>query len=403
MEFSDTVQAKETVLKDTKLMRTTILLIVPLALAACRDDATVADDPVRAVRTLVAEAADPVRTRAFPSILQPPEITPLAFDVGGRLGPLDLRVGQEVREGEVLATVEAVDASLGLQQAEAALTEAEVAAANAREEADRQIQLFERAVAAEAARDRAVTAAEQAEARVEQARRGLDLLRETLADTELRAPFDGLVNGIEVQAFGSVQPGQPIVTLYEDEGLQATIFVSYEVASQLTLGRSLAMVPSDGSDAPLPASVTEIARRAPAVSSFPVVVTLDARRPDLRSGMAVEVLMDLPVPEAETGIPLPLSALALDRGADFEAVPRAAEVFVYEGQPEAGRVDLRAVEIGAVVDDRAFVVGGVAPGERVVTAGVPFLHPGQAARLEGTSPPDAERAPGPLADADVTR
>ena len=365
-------------------MRRAVLPLALLLLASCQEEAA-APDPVRAVRTAVAEATAPVRVRSFPSVLEPPEITPLAFDLGGRLGPLDLRVGQAVREGEVLATIESGDATLRLQGAEAALAEAEITAANAGAEADRQEQLFARAVASQAARDRAVAAARQADARVDQARRSLELLEETLADTSLRAPFDGVVNGIEVQAFGSVQAGQPVVTLYEEARLQASVLVAYDVAAALRLGQAVAVRPTDGPPAPLAATVTEIGRRAPAVSSFPVVVTLGEARPDLRSGMAVEVLVEMAVPEARQGIALPLSALALGRDAALEALPRRAEVFVYEGPPEGGRVAPRAVEIGAVVGAQAFVVDGLAPGERVVTAGVPFLHPGQRARLEGAA------------------
>ena len=77
-----------------------IVLLALFLLAACREEtAAPAADPVRAVRTTVAEPIAPVRTRSFPAVLEPPEITPLAFDTGGRLGPLDLRIGQEVAEG----------------------------------------------------------------------------------------------------------------------------------------------------------------------------------------------------------------------------------------------------------------------------------------------------------------
>ncbi|MEM8818977.1 MAG: efflux RND transporter periplasmic adaptor subunit [Pseudomonadota bacterium] len=363
------------------------VLMIPLAVAACwgEDTTEAPDDPVRTVRTIVAEQVDPIRVRSFPGVLEPPELTPLAFDVGGRLGALDLRVGQEVAEGDVIATVEAGDATLRLQQSEAQLSEAQIAFDNAAEEAERQEQLFARNVASQAARDRAVMTARQAEARVEQSRRNLDLLSESLSDTTLRAPFDGVVNSIEVQAFASVQPGQPIITLYEDEGLQSTVLVSYEIASTLTLGRQVAVSPTDGDTGHLRASVTEIARRAPAVSSFPIVVTLDETRSDLRSGMAVEVVLETTIPTARQGIPLPMSALAFDHEPQLNASPPRAEVFVYTADPgqDVGTVALRDVILGAVVGDQVFVVEGLDPGERVVTAGVSFLIPEQRVALEG--------------------
>lgn len=368
-------------------LRLAIVASSAIALAGCfPDEEAEAEDPIRVVRTLAVASADPVRSRSFPSVLEPLEITPLAFDVGGRLGALDLRVGQSVAVGETLATVEAADATLRLRQAEAALSEAEIAAANARSEADRQEQLFARSVASEAARDRAVTAADQADARVTQARRSLDLLTETLADTTLSAPFDGVVNSIEVQAFGSVQPGQPVVTLYPEEGLQATVLVSYDVVGTLALGDSISVLPTDGAAAPLAASVTEIAQRAPAVSSFPVIVTLAETRPDLRSGMAVEILVETPLPEAERGIEIPMSAVALNRALDLDALPRAAEVFV--ARPTTGgmaELELTPVSIGAVVGSSVYVTEGLGEDDLVVTAGVSFLNPRQIVRLMDTA------------------
>ena len=367
----------------------TIAVLGTLGLLAACGEAEVASAPdvPRTVRTVEATLAAPTRVRTFPAVLEPPEITPLAFDVGGRLRDLDLRIGQRVRAGDVIATVEAADAELRLAQAEAQLQEARIAADNARTEADRQVTLFRRDVASEAARDAAVTGAEQAEARVAQAARNVELVREAVTDTALRSPIDAVVNSIEVQAFGTVQAGQPVATLYRDEGLQATVLVSYDVVSTLSLGDEVVVRPTDGAPEPLPATIAEIARRAPAVSSFPVVVTLAEAREDLRSGMAVEVVLELPVPSAERGIPLPLSALALQRSADLEATPRRADVFVVERDGDAMAVMPRTVAIGAVVDDRAFVVDGLEPGTRVVTAGVPFLHEGQAVALEaGTRP-----------------
>lgn len=364
-------------------VRTAAILASLLVLSACWEEeiVTPATQP-RTVETIAAAPVDVIRTRSFPAVLQPPEITPLAFDTGGRLGPIDLRIGQEVSKGDILATVEADDANLRLQQAEAALQEARTTAQNARSDADRQETLFDRGVASVAARDRAVTAAEQAEARVTQALRNLDLLRASLDDTTLRAPFDGIIDGIHVQAFGSVQPGQPIVTIYENTGLQASILVSFEVVSELQLGQSVRVTPSDGKAVVLPATLTEIGRRAAAVSSFPIVISLDEKRPELRSGMAVAVEIDLPVPPAQHGIEVPLSAVALNRVVALSTEPRQAQMFV--ARPDAsGRatIALTDVTLGTVVGNHVYVTDGLLPGDLVVTAGVSFLNPGQVVRL----------------------
>ena len=53
-----------------------------------------------------------------------------------------------------------------------------------------------------------------------------------------------------------------------------------------------------------------------------------------------------------------------------------------------------AVALSAAVEDRPVMREGLEDGERVVTAGVPFLDPGQAVRLEGDAARPDPRAAG---------
>ncbi|OAN79465.1 hypothetical protein A8B78_12095 [Jannaschia sp. EhC01] len=262
--------------------------------------------------------------------------------------------------GQILATVKQSNAELRLQQTRAALAKAQATLANAQEETARQQHLFMRNVASAAARNRATTAAERGSARMQQLIRSLDLVEASLADAILRAPFDGIINSVEVQSFGSVIAGQPIVTLYEDQGLQATILVSFDVASSFMLGQSVQVIPGYEDHTPLHATVSEIARRAPSVSSFPVVVALDAPHADLRSDMAVEVVVESALPEAFHGVSLPLGALGTHRPADLSTTgAHSAEIMVFApAEDDRGHVHLRSVTLSAVVEDRLIVRDG---------------------------------------------
>ena len=79
------------------------------ALAACwpEDDTTgdAENKAPRAVKTIVAEERPAIQLRRFPSVLEPPQLVPLSFEVGGRVSEVDLRVGQQVAAGELLATI----------------------------------------------------------------------------------------------------------------------------------------------------------------------------------------------------------------------------------------------------------------------------------------------------------
>ena len=105
-----------------------LLMVALLGCGPGEDAGEGAEAPIRAVRTALAVPVEPVRHRAFPAVLEPPQITPLAFEVGGRLGALEPRIGERVAAGEVVASVEPQDFDTEERRAEAALAEAEIAA-----------------------------------------------------------------------------------------------------------------------------------------------------------------------------------------------------------------------------------------------------------------------------------
>ncbi len=366
------------------------VLAVAIVLAGClpedEERTTDAAEPIRSVKTLVVQETATRVSRAFPTVLQPPQITNLAFERGGRLGDVNLHVGQRVLEGDVLLSLDTASLDLQLRQAEAALGEADSALSGMQDEATRQAALFERGVVAKAAFDRTKRALEQAAARAEQARRQVDLIADSRSDAQLAAPFDGVINSIEVQSFDTLQPGRVAATIYAETALQARVLVSFDVVSQLALGQQVMIRPADRRDSLLDAVVTEIADRAPAVSAFPVIVTLQNDLPGLRSGMAAEVLIDLALPDAFQGMPVPVSALATHMTEALlpvgSSAHRTGQVFVYRSDDT---LDLRDVTISGLDESRMIVVEGLQPGDRVVTAGVPFLRPGQQVRLMDTA------------------
>ena len=371
----------------SKVIVKPVALVMALFLTACWPEEDEGSKEVsaapRAVKTIVAETRPAVQLRRFPSVLEPLQLVPLSFEVGGRVAEVDLRVGQQISAGELLATIEPLDLDIRLSQAEAALQEAKAAAENARSDADRQDALFERGVTTTSAKDAATARAKQADARLVQAQRNVDLLRESRADANLTAPFDAVINSVEIQDFTSVQAGQPVLTLYQEGILQASILVSFDVVRDLQIGDVVDVVPTVGNLPPLLATITEIGRRAPAVSSFPVIVTLENLDTNLRSGMAVEVRLKTQATATAGLIPLPLSTLNTNSSGPFEgAPPFPAEIYVFTPEDgDRGTLETRAVSVAAAAEGEIFVADGLQVGEQVVTAGVPFLRSGQVVRM----------------------
>lgn len=355
-----------------------LVCTIALALGACREEASdsTSTEP-RAVRVIEAQSYPTGRVHRFPGVVEPHQVTRLAFDAGGRLGTVDLAIGQRVAEGEVLMQLDPGDFALRLARAEAALSEARAALRSANDEAARKRKLFARNVASQAALDRATSAQDQARARVDQAERQRDIAGEALADTTLRAPFDGVISAVPAQSFDSVQPGQPVVALYEAGRMRVPILVGYDVVTQLEIGQKVKLHPSLERLPELSGVVAEIGQRSEVVSAFPVLIELTDAGEQVRPGLGVEVRVSLPMPEAAEGIVLPVTALATHLMTAGNLKARRGLVFVVG---EANQLEAREIALAGLDGTRLVVASGLEERALVVVAGVPFLRAGQKVR-----------------------
>ena len=359
----------------------TFVTFTAFTLAALLAEFPYAQETVRGLKTVLVEAVDSSVTRRFPSVLVPADVSTLSFEIGGKLNAVSLDVGQVVGAGDVLATLDETTLQLELQREEAAVEQAQAEFNNAADLLARQEQLLQRGsvtrVSVEDIRTQAVTAAAQ----LEQARTALSRAQENLTKTQLVAPFDGIINTVEVQSFTNVAGGSPVATLYRSDGFEVKFTVSFDIVTMLALGKQASVRLAARPNTVLAGTVTEIGARADRVSSFPVVVTIVDAPADVRAGMSVEVELDFSL-IGTPGYLIPLSALIDEfhtetRESPLDPVP--AEVYLYD--PASSTVRRHAIMIIGVRQNQLLVADGLEPGQRVASAGVPFLRDGMEVRL----------------------
>ena len=361
-----------------------LLAFLGLLLSACGqgDSASENDqEPVRGLKTVEVTSQEQSTVRRYPSVLQPTSISTLSFEIAGKLEAVELNVGQQVKRGEVVASLDRESLEIQVETAEAAVLQARSNARNAEEDFKRQQSLFDKKVVTVAALDKARTTMETSNAQLLQSEKQLETAQENLQKAELRAPYDAVINTVETQSFSNVGAGTPIATIYSGDGLEASFSVSYDVISRLAVGKAARIRLADNPDVELPAVVTELGSSANTVSSFPVVITLQERLPQLKAGMAVEVSMEFDLP-AGAGYALPISVLTMEGRLKQERTPdEPGEAFVYVFDPQSNTVKRRLVRIGGIRENRIIVVDGLEAGERVASAGVSFLRDGQTVKL----------------------
>lgn len=238
----------------------------------------------------------------------------VGFQAPGRIVAIEVREGDRVVEGQVLARLDAaeLDARLEAARAQVAMAEAqlselrrgpraeEVAQAraarsaamtrldDARREAERARTLFEGGAISREAFDRAQTAAQVAEAqhdqaseqlaaletgtrpeRIEASRAGLAQAQaaarqiETLiANTSIAAPFDGVVTVRHREPGEIVAAGLPVLTIMDPEDRWVRVYIREADVGRISIGQSAAITADADPDREYAGQITFVANEA---------------------------------------------------------------------------------------------------------------------------------------------
>ncbi len=310
---------------------------------------------LRVVQVDTVRPTNATREVRFPGLTRSVQRASLAFTIPARVASRPVEVGDRVRAGQVLASLDSSEYALANRSAEAALAEIDVRLEQARRDETRveQLAAAKAATAEELEKVRAgsatlVASREAAAARVEDTRR---LLRET----SIRAPFDGTVTKVKLEAGEWASSGATVVELSGSSRIEVRVDVPESMREGISTESRIAVnFPMSGkSGYGTIASVADAASGAG--SLFPVIVTLEPTE-GVVAGMTAEVVLSVGT-SAELTVPL---AAVLDSGSSRASVFRVDD----------GVAHLIHIEPGRLVGDRLTVSGqGLSAGDSVAVVG----------------------------------
>lgn len=340
-----------------------------LSLAACREDTQTETPPLRPVLSAVVTVQTTDTLGPFAGTIEPRYKTDLGFRLFGRMVARPVEVGQVVRKGQEIATLDPAAQSLAVRSAEASVANATAQFANAQAESARQKDLAQHAIVPQAQYDLTQRDLETADANLTRARASLRKAKETLSFTRLDADFDGVVTARYAEPGQVLNAGQKVITLARPEVREAVIAVPTTLADLLLRPNDFAMtVDLDRVVSMKAAGVRAIDPVADInTRTHTVYLTLDDPPPAFRLGITISVTFSRP---AAAHVDLPVTAI-LDKD---------GKTFVWIVDPAGNTVSLRAVTVSSRQNDQAVVTSGLSTGERIVTAGVHSLTPGQRIR-----------------------
>lgn len=284
--------------------------------------------------------------------------------VDGRLDDVPVDIGTKVRKGQRLFLVRTVDFEIGLAQAEAALARARVGLEDRRREKTRMEGLFREGSATEQMQDQAATALEDAEAAVREAEARAAMARQMLEDATIVAPYDGWVTARWQQRGEFVHKGDPVVEIMDLSTLEAEMEIPEPYAGQIEPGLEVDLS-LRGGHVPAKGRVLAVNPKVDLTTrTFKVKVEVENGEKGLQAGLFCTGTFRLA--ERAGVAAVPASAVQRDQGASFVWIVRD------------GTVARRGIEEIGSTEGLVYVEGGLEEGETVVSGGAGGLYEGAA-------------------------
>lgn len=218
---------------------------------------------VRPVKVLMLEASGVVARRSFPGTVRASERAELSFDQPGRLVELPIKQGDQVEAGQLLAKLDQRDFQSNVN---AAQSEYEKARANFKRAAE----LIKKDFISRSDYDRIKAAMDVARSDFEKAEKSLE-------DTELKAPFAGVVSRRFVENFQDVQAKQVILNLQDTSHIELVVDVPERLVARKGQRGTVNLVAlfeaAPGKE--FPVTIKEFATQAdPKTQTFEYVLTM---------------------------------------------------------------------------------------------------------------------------------
>lgn len=208
-----------------------------------------------------------------------------SFRVGGRIEKRSVDVGDHVREGQILATLDEKDLRLSMESAQA---ERDAAVSNkdqAITEERRYATLLSKNVVSQSEYDLKHLSAEEARARLEKADRSLKLATSQLGYARLVSSNDGVVTKVSAEAGQVVSQGQSVVTVARKGALEVLVDIPERNIQDIEATKAEASLWSNR-DICFQARLREIAPSAdPATRTYAVRYSLSNADASVRLGM----------------------------------------------------------------------------------------------------------------------
>lgn len=274
----------------------------------------------------------------------------------GFVDKLHVEVGQKVRKGQLLISINNADLSAKQAQTDAGITEARAAFKNAEKDYQRFQSLFNQKSASQKELDDQLARYEMAKARLEGAKQMKNEVESQFAYANIRAPFNGVITNTFIDEGDMANPGAPLISVENMSRFEVTASVPEREISKINSGEQV-KVSIKSLDIQIDGVVTEVSSSAQNTGGqYLVKVLLDKTDTELYSGMYATVQFPIEkLSNTPTSLFIPKEAV-VHRG-------QLTGVFTVS---QSNTAILRWLRLGRTVGDKVEVLSGLSADERYI-------------------------------------
>ena len=342
-----------------------IVIFCVFALAGCSENSTDAAQSasvVRPVNMQAVNAGDAKRILRFPAVVNDKQLVELSFVSGGKVIELPITDAQPLKKGQLIAKLDPRDLQNKLATATAQFN-------NAEKEYNRALSLIKTNAIAKSTLSQRKTDRDVSLAQLNSAQKALN-------DSELVAPFDGVVAHTLIEKDQFVSGGQTVVKLIGATAMEAAINVPAKYLSELYKNKqtfiSSHIILDSEKTKPIPARYKSAVLLADK-STQTYLITFEFSVPEgvlSLPGMNATIEVQMPTALQDDHVTLPATAITSD----------GAGTYVWVVEPDNMTVSKRYITLADGVGEILTGHSGLQKGEIIVTTGVAYLHEGMQVR-----------------------
>ena len=353
-----------------------LLLIAIIIISNGCKEKVVEPPPVRPVLYKEVGYLGGENSRTFSGAAKTERVINLSFRSSGIITVFNLKIGQQVKKGELLAQLDNVQARLNYESAISAQNSAASQMNTAKLNLERTRVLYEKGSLSLSEYESAKNSYRTAQASFESAKRSVGIEAEQIKFGYLYAPEDGTIAAVDAEIEENVSPGQNIAILNAGTDMEVSLGLPEGIINRIIKDMNVKINFPVLENKEFSGIVTEV---SPSVdintATYPVRVVVSDPTDEIRSGMAANVTFEF---GSDSTGPQQLVVPPISVGEDGNG----RFVFLIKEETDKITAQKQYIKVGQLSSEGFAIEEGLSLGDKIATAGLQTLLDGQEVKLQ---------------------